>query len=53
MSGFGVAVPVGRLGVEPLLEIAEDEDEDEDESRVPEEAWLCLDMLMDQLVVVK
>jgi transposase len=49
MSEFGVVAPVGRLGVERLLKIVEDEDDD----RIPEDARLCLKMLMAQLVVVK
>lgn len=49
MSEFGVVAPVGRLGVERLLEIIEDENDD----RIPEDARLCLKMLMAQLVVVK
>tara|TARA_E500000305_G_C3995151_1_gene224160 strand:- start:279 stop:1307 length:1029 start_codon:yes stop_codon:yes gene_type:complete len=49
MSEFGVVAPVGRLGVERLLEIIEDEDDD----RIPEDARLCLKMLMAQLAVVK
>ena len=49
MSEFGVVAPVGRLGVERLLEIVEDDDDD----RIPEDARLCLKMLMAQLAVVK
>lgn len=49
MSEFGVVAPVGRLGVERLLEIVEDEDDD----RIPVDARLCLKMLMAQLAVVK
>ncbi len=49
MSEFGVVAPVGGLGVERLLEIVEDEDDD----RIPEDARVCLKMLMAQLVVVK
>jgi len=49
ISEFGVAAPVGRLGVERLLEVVEDEDDD----RIPEDARVCLKMLAAQLAVVK
>lgn len=49
MSEFGVVAPVGRLGVDRLLAIIEDEDND----RIPEDARLCLKMLMAQLAVMK
>ena len=49
ISEFGVVAPVGRLGVERLLEIVENEDDD----RIPEDARLCLKMLAAQLAVVK
>lgn len=49
ISEFGVVAPVGRLGVERLLEVVEDEDDD----RIPEDARVCLKMLAAQLAVVK
>jgi len=49
ISEFGVVAPVGRLGVERLLEVVEDEDDD----RIPEDARVCLKMLAAQLSVVK
>ena len=49
ISEFGVVAPVGRLGVERLLEVVADTGDD----RVPEDARLCLQMLAAQLDVVK
>jgi transposase len=49
ISEFGVVAPVGRLGVERLLEVVADANDD----RVPEDARLCLQMLAAQLEVVK
>ena len=49
ISEFGVVAPVGRLGVERLLEVVADAGDD----RVPEDARLCLQMLAAQLEVVK
>jgi transposase len=49
ISEFGVVAPVGRLGVERLLEVVEDEDDD----HIPEDARICLKMLAAQLAVVK
>ena len=49
ISEFGVVAPVGRLGVERLLEVVADASDD----RVPEDARLCLQMLAAQLEVVK
>lgn len=49
MSEFGVVAPVGRLGLERLLAIVEDQDD----HRIPPDARICLQMLMAQLVVVK
>jgi transposase len=49
ISEFGVVAPVGRLGVERLLEIVADPSDD----RIPEDARLCLQMLAAQLEVVK
>jgi len=49
ISEFGVVAPVGRLGVDRLLEVVADASDD----RVPEDARLCLQMLAAQLDVVK
>ncbi|WP_137681744.1 IS110 family transposase [Aurantiacibacter suaedae] len=49
ISEFGVVAPVGRLGVERLLEVVGDAGDD----RVPEDGRLCLQMLAAQLEVVK
>ena len=49
ISEFGVVAPVGRLGVESLLEVVADAEDD----RVPADARLCLKMLAAQLEVVK
>lgn len=49
ISEFGVVAPVGRLGVDRLLEVVADAGDD----RVPEDARLCLQMLAAQLEVVK
>lgn len=49
ISEFGVVAPVGRLGVDQLLEVVADASDD----RVPEDARLCLRMLAAQLEVVK
>lgn len=49
ISEFGVVAPVGRLGVERLLKVVEDEDD----ARIPEDARVCLKMLAAQLAVVK
>lgn len=44
-----MVAPVGRLGVERLLEVVADAGDD----RVPEDARMCLQMLAAQLEVVK
>jgi transposase len=49
LSEFGIVVPVGRMGVERLLEIIANHDD----RRVPADARLCLEMLGAQLTVVK
>ena len=49
ISEFGVVAPVGRLGVDRLLEVVGDTSDD----RIPEDARLCLQMLAAQLEVVK
>jgi transposase len=49
MSEFGIVAPVGRMGVERLLEVIADHDD----TRIPADARVCLEMLGAQLVVVK
>jgi len=49
LSDFGIVAPVGRLGLERLLAVISDRDD----ARVPDDARVCLEMLMAQLVVVK
>lgn len=49
ISEFGVVAPVGRLGVDRLLEVVADASDE----RVPADARLCLQMLAAQLEVVK
>jgi transposase len=49
MSEFGIVAPVGRMGVERLLEVIADHDD----IRIPADARVCLEMLGAQLVVVK
>ena len=49
LSEFGIVAPVGRLGLERLLAIISDRED----VRVPDDARVCLEMLMAQLVVVK
>jgi transposase len=49
ISEFGVVAPVGRLGVDRLLDVVADASDD----RVPEDARICLQMLAAQLEVVK
>lgn len=49
ISEFGVVAPVGRLGVDRLLDVVADASDD----RVPEDARVCLQMLAVQLEVVK
>ena len=49
ISEFGVVAPVGRLGVDRLLDVVADASDD----RVPEDARVCLQMLAAQLEVVK
>lgn len=48
MAEFGLVAPVGRLGLQSLIEIARDEAD----ARVPESARVCLKMLADQLDLV-
>ena len=49
LSEFGIVAPVGRMGVERLLEVIADHDD----LRVPADARVCLEMLGAQLAVVK
>lgn len=49
LSEFGIVAPVGRLGLERLLTVISDRKD----GRVPDDARVCLEMLMAQLVVVK
>jgi len=49
MSEFGIIAPVGRGGVDRLIEHVEDENDD----RIPETARHCLQMLVTQLKLVK
>ena len=49
MSEFGIVAPVGRMGVERLLEVIADHDD----TRIPADARVYLEMLGAQLVVVK
>ncbi|WP_222428316.1 IS110 family transposase [Sphingomonas suaedae] len=49
ISEFGGVAPVGRLGVDRLLQVVADAGDD----RIPEDARLCLQMLAAQLEVVK
>ena len=49
LAEFGVVAPIGRLGLERLLEIVTDARD----GRLPDEARPCLQMLADQLTLVK
>lgn len=49
MSEFGVVAPVGRMGVEHLLDVIADRED----RRIPADARVCLEMLAAQLAVVK
>lgn len=49
LSEFGIVAPVGRIGLERLLDIIADRDD----HRVPADARVCLEMLGAQLIVVK
>lgn len=49
MSEFGIVAPVGRMGLERLLEIIADRDD----KSLPADARICLEMLGAQLAVVK
>lgn len=49
LAEFGVVAPAGRLGLERLLEVVADTQDD----RLPPAARLCLQMLADQLAMVK
>lgn len=49
LSEFGIVAPAGRLGLERLLAIVADADDE----RLPVEARPCLQMLSEQLAIVK
>lgn len=49
LAEFGIVAPIGRLGLERLLEVVADARD----GRIPEEARACLQMLADQLTLVK
>jgi len=49
LAEFGIVSPVGREGIEKLLEVIADERD----TRVPPEARACLEMLAEQLDLVK
>ncbi len=48
MAEFGLAAPIGRMGLQGLIEIVRDEADE----RVPASARICLKLLADQLVLV-
>jgi transposase len=49
LAEFGIVSPVGREGIEQLLEVIADEKD----ARIPPEARACLEMLVEQLELVK
>jgi transposase len=49
LSEFGIAVPIGRRGIDQLLAIIADTED----TRVPADARVCLQMLAAQLALVK
>lgn len=49
MSEFGIVAPIGRKGIDRLVDIIADPADD----RLPDEARLCLKMLVAQLSIVK
>jgi len=49
LAEFGIVAPIGRNGIERLLDVIADADD----GRVPAEARICLEMLAAQLRVVK
>jgi transposase len=49
LAEFGIVSPVGREGIEQLLEVIADERD----ARIPPEARACLEMLVEQLDLVK
>ena len=48
MAEFGLIAPIGRIGLQRLIETIDDETDD----RVPPGARLCIRMLVDQLLLV-
>jgi transposase len=48
LAEFGIVAPIGRSGIDRLLQVLADQDE-----RVPADARICLEMLAAQLRVVK
>jgi transposase len=48
MAEFGIVAPIGRLGLQALINVIHDETDD----RVPAEARCCLQMMADQLRLV-
>jgi transposase len=48
MAEFGVVAPIGRMGLQGLIEIVRDETDE----RVPASARICLKLLADQLDLV-
>src|SRR4029453_11297675 len=48
MAEFGLIAPIGRLGLQGLIEIVRDETDE----RVPTSARICLKLLADQLDLV-
>jgi transposase len=49
LAEFGVVAPIGRTGIDRLLSIIADPADD----RLPDEARICLEMLVAQLAIVK
>jgi transposase len=49
LAEFGIVAPIGRAGIDRLLSIIADRADD----RLPDEARICLEMLVAQLAVVK
>ena len=48
LAEFGIVAPIGRNGIDSLLQVLADQDE-----RVPADARICLEMLSAQLCIVK
>ena len=49
LAEFGIVAPIGRAGIDRLLSIIADPADD----RLPDEARICLEMLVAQLAIVK